>query len=216
MTSARVHPFRAGLSRYYSAWARRHDPLERVRNARDALPQRARTVRVGSDARDRPPYWCATWPAIWCWKEQKERHCRPTFTTAFQSMTRRRTCDMSRSILRSIQIQSASASREGCRGRSCDHSLAQVGRLERRKLAWTQSATSLHSLVRWSSPSKVTEPRHVPSGNRRRLVAESFPVTARAAAVRASERCWSLTLAFAQGWLQPRLHPPPASRTLSV
>ena len=106
---------------------------------------------------------------------------------------------MSRSILRSIQIQSASASREGCRGRSCDHSLAQVGRLERRKLAQTQSATSLHSLVRWSSPSKVTEPRHVPSGNRRRLVAESFPVTARAAAVRASERCWSLTLAFAPG-----------------
>ena len=81
---------------------------------------------------------------------------------------------------------------------------------------WTQSATSLHSLVGWSSPSKVTEPRHVLSGNRRRLVAESFPVTARAAAVRASERCWSLTLAFAQGWLQPRLHPPPASRTLSV
>ena len=83
MTSARVHPFRAGLSRYYSALARRRDPLERVRNARDALPQRARTVRVGSDARDRPPYWCATWPAIWCWKEQKERHLPTYFYHSF-------------------------------------------------------------------------------------------------------------------------------------
>eukprot|EP00966_Prymnesium_polylepis_P181373 4200993-Prymnesium_polylepis.1 len=61
-------------------------------------------------------------------------------------------------------MRSTTASQEGCRGRSCDHSLAQVGRLQRRKLAWTQSATSLHSFVRWSSPSKVTEARHVPSG----------------------------------------------------
>eukprot|EP00966_Prymnesium_polylepis_P040444 938554-Prymnesium_polylepis.1 len=45
---------------------RHRDRLERVRNARDALPQRARTVRVYSDAQDRSPYSSATWPAIWC------------------------------------------------------------------------------------------------------------------------------------------------------
>eukprot|EP00966_Prymnesium_polylepis_P336173 7391463-Prymnesium_polylepis.1 len=55
-----VHPSHAMINRDALVPGRRRDPSERPGHARDALPQRVGTVRMGCDARDRSPYACAT------------------------------------------------------------------------------------------------------------------------------------------------------------
>ena len=92
----------------------------------------------------------------------------------------------------SMQMRSATTSREGCRGRSCDHSLAEAGRLESSRVGQLQSFTSAHRLVRWPSPSKVIEPRRVPGSADGRRSFAAIRMSATAVAVEVSGRgCWS-------------------------
>ena len=64
-----------------------------------------------------------------------------------------------------MRIRNTTASREGIRGRECDHGCAEVGRLEERRCdVRIQSAGIAQGNVRWPSPSQEAEPMHVPCG----------------------------------------------------